>query len=981
MIDFEKMLQNPPKKYRPVPFWSWNEKLDVVETKKQIRQMDDAGMGGFFMHARGGLQTEYLSDEWFDNVRASLEEGEAREMFAWGYDENGWPSGFGSGAVNALGRKYQQKYLRCVEVKEPTQDEFTLSNVVVGDKIYHCYFDVNPFYVDTLNSEVIGDFLKSTHEKYREKLKDNFKKMKGFFTDEPQASRNGFPWSFHLEEVYEETYGESIREHLPKLFYRFDGYEKFRFRYWQLVRDLFTDGFMGTIGKWCHNNGTELTGHMVLEEDYYDHILANGCCMPSYEFMDIPGMDHLCREMPSVQTEMQLSSVAHQLGKKQILSETFAACGWNISFEDMRRLYEHQMVHGINLLCQHLEGYSLRGLRKRDYPASIFRHQPWWKDAKVFNDMVSRIGMLLADGAVDFPILVLHTIESGWLVTDNREEADGYAKKLNEVMNALEDMQLQYHLGESRIIKRHGSVEDGKFRIGTQHYSVVIVPPASCMDAYTFQLLRDFKKQGGTVIFTEEIPTYINGIQSEHVKDFASMCEVVAIRDLEKTIPACCLSFSAHVEDERQKPLLRTTVRHFPEQKMRMYYLCNFDEKASCVTMQTQGKSAKIFDAVSGEILPCAFETHGEHIQMRVHIPPAGSVIYFVYDKEMYPSVQNRKVENKASLSGKLKGEWQVVAADANSLTIDTCDLYVNGKLHSENMPVSDVQEILCDYREAVEAKMVYHFTIKELAFSTCELMIETPEIFAIFVNQQKVEKKITGYQHDSCFQTIDIYQHLKEGENEISLSCDFMQSEATYKMLDEIKYFISIKNRLTYDMEIEAIYLKGDFGVFTDEEFEELERNAVRTKGNFYLKKQPKIVKDGCLEMQGFPFFAGAVTLRKKITLTSDEKDHAMIHFSKQPSIVTDVKVNGVLAEKIMWRPYSLDIAPFAKLGENEICVTLTGSLRNLLGPFHLDEGETHMALPFYFFHKTSIWGWGDGTNRKWVDDYAFVQNGLFFK
>jgi len=26
--------------------------------------------------------------------------------------ENGWPSGFGSGAVNELGLKYQQKYLR-----------------------------------------------------------------------------------------------------------------------------------------------------------------------------------------------------------------------------------------------------------------------------------------------------------------------------------------------------------------------------------------------------------------------------------------------------------------------------------------------------------------------------------------------------------------------------------------------------------------------------------------------------------------------------------------------------------------------------------------------------------------------------------------------------------------------------------------------------------------------------------------------------
>ena len=80
------------------------------------------------------------------------------------------------------------------------------------------------------------------------------------------------------------------------------------------------------------------------------------------------------------------------------------------------------------------------------------------------------------------------------------------------------------------------------------------------------------------------------------------------------------------------------------------------------------------------------------------------------------------------------------------------------------------------------------------------------------------------------------------------------------------------------------------------------------------------------------------------------------------------------------MWKPYTLDISEFVKPGENSIEITLTGSLRNLLGPFHLDEGETYTALPFYFFRKSALWGWGDGVNRKWVSDYSFVQNGLFF-
>lgn len=74
---------------RPVPFWSWNDKLEPDELRRQIGAMQDAGMGGFFMHARGGLETEYLSEDWFRAVEASVDEAKKRGMQAWCYDENG----------------------------------------------------------------------------------------------------------------------------------------------------------------------------------------------------------------------------------------------------------------------------------------------------------------------------------------------------------------------------------------------------------------------------------------------------------------------------------------------------------------------------------------------------------------------------------------------------------------------------------------------------------------------------------------------------------------------------------------------------------------------------------------------------------------------------------------------------------------------------------------------------------------------------
>ena len=134
-MDFKQV----PKKYRPIPFWSWNEKLEPSETKRQAKEMARIGMGGFFMHARGGLQTEYMGDEWFDNVEAAICQSEEDGTEAWAYDENGWPSGFGSGKVNGLGIDYQQKYLRFEDGEKQTE------TTIVNKDGVHFYYDINPF--------------------------------------------------------------------------------------------------------------------------------------------------------------------------------------------------------------------------------------------------------------------------------------------------------------------------------------------------------------------------------------------------------------------------------------------------------------------------------------------------------------------------------------------------------------------------------------------------------------------------------------------------------------------------------------------------------------------------------------------------------------------------------------------------------------------------------------------------------------------
>ena len=358
-----KKIKNPDKKYRPVPFWSWNEKLDCDKTKAQIEMMNDAGMGGFFMHARGGLETEYLGEEWFLNVSDAIDKAKSFSMYPWVYDENGWPSGFGNGAVNGLGEEYQQKYLRMEAGEKNTVH--TISNF---DGV-HFYYDVNPFYVDTLDAKVTKAFLNTVHEKYYERFGSEFC---GFFTDEPEAANQEIPWSLTLPEEYKKEYGEDLIPKLIQLFKPVDRYKDTRMKFWRLVTKLFSNNYMKQIYDWCKEHDLKLTGHLSGEVTMQSQLPTCGACMPHYEYFHIPGIDWLGRNLNSSLILHQVASTAKQTGKDQILSETFGLCGHNVSFSELRRIYEWQMVRGVNLLCQHLEGYSLRGIRKRDYPPALF---------------------------------------------------------------------------------------------------------------------------------------------------------------------------------------------------------------------------------------------------------------------------------------------------------------------------------------------------------------------------------------------------------------------------------------------------------------------------------------------------------------------------------------------------------------------------------------------------------------------------------
>lgn len=93
------------------------------------------GMGGFFMHSREGLETPYLSPEWMDCIRQTVQAAKEAGMNAWLYDEDRWPSGFAGGRVPAAGGDaFRAKLLSLEKTAQlPSGDTFQVSSETPGE--------------------------------------------------------------------------------------------------------------------------------------------------------------------------------------------------------------------------------------------------------------------------------------------------------------------------------------------------------------------------------------------------------------------------------------------------------------------------------------------------------------------------------------------------------------------------------------------------------------------------------------------------------------------------------------------------------------------------------------------------------------------------------------------------------------------------------------------------------------------------------
>lgn len=491
------------------PFWSINGPLDQARLRRQMRELQAAGMDGVVFHPRfyPGLPP-YMSADYLREVSDAILHAKELGLRFWMYDENGWPSGTADGQL--LAKFPASAAVRLDLFAQPHAEAIgsfhaDAHNTLVpagtpGARTWHLVPRIVDG-IDALNPAVMRQFLGLIHERYRTGLAPAaWEYVEAFFTDEPESGAikppmpdpAGAPWSPVLAAKLRARFGADFARLLPLIFAQGEGAAEFRVQYWELVTDLFAAGFLAPYRAWCEAHGKKFLGHIKGEEHPLFQLPMGGSFHRLYRQFSAPGIDSLER-YPSLDFyPRQAAAVARQFGDGRCMVEAFGGSGWGASPADLERYLLWLGRHGLTDFVMHLSQYRLDTSAIIDWPPSEPLHLTW---REAYPEVLRRVKAELAahppppvDTLVVAPYRGLMAVYEPWeLMHTNQHNASTFpdtpASRINTAflaqLDRLKSAGLAYDVTDERTLEEDGRLENGRVRLGHMTYSRLIVDAAA----------------------------------------------------------------------------------------------------------------------------------------------------------------------------------------------------------------------------------------------------------------------------------------------------------------------------------------------------------------------------------------------------------------------------------------------------------------------------------------------------------------------
>ncbi|MEG1012472.1 MAG: hypothetical protein RSE54_11470, partial [Ruthenibacterium sp.] len=200
-----------------------------------------------------------------------------------------------------------------------------------------------------------------------------------------------------------------------------------------------------------------------------------------------------------------------------------------------------------------------------------------------------------------------------------------------------------------------------------------------------------------------------------------------------------------------------------------------------------------------------------------------------------------------------------------------------------------------------------YHFQVADIPESAA-LVIERGDRYRVLVNGEQATGEKTDFLDEQNI-SYRLNGRLHTGQNTMRIETDIFDVE----------------------MEIEAVYLRGDFSVMEND-------------GVWQITK-PKSLHLGNWVPQGYPFFEGAMEYSYRFHCPAGGT--AVVVVPENESTALSLTVNAEQVGTVCLNGNNpIDISKYCR-GDNQLVLRVIGGMRNLLGPHHAAEATRKNAWP----------------------------------
>ncbi len=958
------------------------------------------GFGGFHMHVRTGMATEYLSDEYLACIRACTDKAEQEKMLAWLYDEDRWPSGAAGGLVTK-DHAYRQRFL--VFSREEMDEkllavyDITLNpdgTLAKGERIekdapaegfkLYVYRKIagddpwynNQAYLNTLDPASVQKFIETTYVAFDKAVGDRFgKSVPAVFTDEPQFSRKQtlayaqdtrpvtLPWTDNLPETFQAAYGEDIFETLPELLWDLpDGKPSLtRYHFHDHIAERFAEAFADQCGAWCDEHGLMLTGHMMEEPTLKSQTAALGEAMRSYRSFQLPGIDMLC-DAREYTTAKQTQSASRQYGREGVLSELYGVTNYDFDFRGHKLQGDWQAALGITVRVPHLSWASMNGEAKRDYPATFNYQAPWYREYAYVEDHFARVNSALTRGKARCRVGVVHPVESYWLHWGAQENTEEIRAQMDARFQDLTGWLLRGlvdfdFISESLFPEQcPENFEGTTLPVGEMGYDTVIVPPVETLRSTTIARLKKFRENGGRVLFLGDAPALADAIPSEEPGKLYAACETCAF-DRVAILNRLQGMKDVEIRDESgvQTDYLLYQMRE--EQDCRWLFVCQADRAVGVSRHQNVG---------SQFVSPDTFTRHDLRVRLRgawnltkydtltgeiVPVKASYAHGWTVYETAFYdhdslllnmvPADEAELPEFVEKAEEKAADKFVMNFLDKAKYTLDEPNVLLldMAEYALNDEAYAPVEEIL-RLDNVIRAKLNWPRRGNSVAQPWVESDKSTPHTLHLrytFDSEIRIEGAILALEH------ADISEVKLNGAPAAKIGGWYVDKCIGKQALPAIlpgRNVLEVTLPYGKTINVEAMYLLGEFGV---------ELQGIHAM----LVAQPETIAFGDITRQGFPFYGGNLTYILPAELSAG--DYAL-EVSAYRAHLLRVKVDGVDQGVLAYAPYRV---PFhiAEPGAHTIELTAFGSRINTFGQLHHADKSTRWWGPDSWRSQGILW------------------------